>query len=80
MKNAWIGLAIIAFGIYTLLGDKFLEAIMYISVGLGFTLMGILKDPRFSSYKKFLNILSWIFVIAGILLFIAVLRQDAYSI
>jgi len=79
MKNSWIGLAIIFFGGYTLYTKDVLEAILYFSVGLGFALMGIVKDPRFEAYKKILNIVSWIFVLAGVLLFIAVLRRDAYG-
>ncbi|MCH7513819.1 MAG: hypothetical protein IH947_07725 [Bacteroidetes bacterium] len=79
MRNTWIGLAIIFFGGYTLYDDDVLEALLYFSVGLGFTLMGIVKDPRFEAYKKILNIVSWIFVLSGVLLFIAVLRRDAYG-
>ena len=79
MKNTWIGLAIVAFGIYSMVRGETLEAAMYFSVGSGFSLIGILKDPRFYAYKKILNILSWVFVLVGVLLFIAVLRQDAYT-
>ena len=79
IKNTWIGLAIIFFGCYTLYNDDVLEALLYFSVGLGFALMGAVKDPRVEAYSKILHIVSWIFVLSGILLFIAVLRRDAYG-
>ena len=79
IKNTRIGLAIIIFGGYTLYNDDVLEALLYFSVGLGFALMGAVKDPRVEAYSKILHIVSWIFVLSGILLFIAVLRRDAYG-
>ena len=42
MKNTWIGLAIVAFGIYSMVRGETLEAAMYFSVGSGFSLIGIL--------------------------------------
>lgn len=80
MKNIWFGIVLIAFGIYRASAGDWLEFSMYCSVGLGFSLMAAIKSNKLVGYKKALEILSWAFVILGVLLFIAVLRSDAYSL
>jgi len=85
INNTWIGIAFVAFSIYkSITGGDILESTLYASVGIGFVLMDAVMDAvkmeRFAEYKRLLTILSWIFVLAGILLFIAVLRKDAYGL
>ncbi len=80
MRSLWIPLAFYLLGVYTFVQSRLLESVLYISVGSAFLLLDASKNQRFAKYKKELNILSWIFVAASILLFIAVLRQDAYNI
>jgi len=80
IKNTYIGIAFLMFSAYKATEDvNVLESILYASVGIGFILMDAVKNPRLVDYKKPLNILSWIFVISGLLLFITLLRQDAYK-
>jgi hypothetical protein len=79
--NTWIGIFFVGFAAYkSIIGDGLLDSVLYSSVGIGFILMDAVKNERFAPYKKILTILSWVFVLAGVLLFIALLRQDAYGI
>ena len=81
IKNTYIGAALLIFSAYKAMNDANpVEAVLYASVGIGFILMDAVKNPKLAAYKKILNILSWIFVISGLLLFIALLRQDAYGL
>ena len=79
MRNYLIGLAFIIFGGYRIYLTNLLEAFLYFAVGIGFVLMGAAKDERFEKYHKQINVASWIFILGGVLLFIAVLRRDAYG-
>ena len=80
MSNYIIGLTFILFGGYKIYLEDVFESLLYFSVGIGFLLMGASKDQRFGKYKKQINIASWVFVLLGVLLFIAVLRRDAYGL
>ena len=80
MKNIWFGIVLIGFGIYRASAGDWLEFAMYCSVGLGFSLMAAIRANRLEGFRKILEILSWVFVILGVILFIAVLRSDAYSL
>ena len=79
MSNYLIGLVFILFGGYKIYVADVLESALYFCVGIGFVLMGAAKDQRFEMFKKQINVASWIFVIGGVILFIAVLRGDAYG-
>lgn len=79
MTNYLIGLVFLVFGGYKTYMEDFLESALYFSVGFGFLLMGASKDARFEQYKKQINVASWVFVLLGLLLFIAVIRRDAYG-
>ena len=79
MRNYLIGLAFVLFGVYRIYLNNILEATLYFTVGIGFALMGAAKDARFSNYHKQINIASWVLIITGVILFIAVLRRDAYG-
>lgn len=81
IKSTWIGLALIALAAYKSVQEpQILEPVLYSCVGIGFILMDAVKNERFAPYKKVLSILSWVFVLAGLFLFIALLRQDAYGL
>lgn len=81
IRNSWIGVAFMALGAYfATAGRGVLEPMLYATVGAGFVLMDAAKRPSLAPYKKLITILSWVFVLSGVLLFIALLRQDAYSI
>jgi hypothetical protein len=79
MTNYLIGLVFLLFGGYKIHLQDFLESALYFCVGIGFLLMGASKDSKFERYKKQINIVSWVFVMLGLLLFIAVIRRDAYG-
>ena len=79
MINYLIGLAFIIFGGYRIYLTNLLEALLYFTVGIGFMLMGAAKEEKLIKFHKQINIASWIFILGGVLLFIAVLRQDAYG-
>ena len=79
MKSLWFGIIILAFGGYRLYLNDYLETAMYSSVGLGFVLTYLSGLITQAPFQKILKIASWVLIIAGILLFIAVLRRDAYG-
>ena len=79
MSNYLIGLVLILFGGYKVYLHDLLESILYFCVGFGFLLMGASRDHRFEKFKKQIHVASWVFVLLGVLLFIAVLRRDAYG-
>lgn len=79
MRNYLIGLAVLLFGGYRLYVSDLLETLMYFSVGTGFILWEAAKDEKFVKFHKQINVASWIFIIGGVILFIAVLRRDAYG-
>ena len=81
IKSTWIGLALIALAAYkSVQGPEILEPVLYTCVGIGFILMDAVKNEKLAPYKRILSILSWVFILAGLFLFIALLRQDAYGL
>ena len=81
IKNTYIGLAFLGFAAYkSIVGAGALESVLYATVGTGFLLMDAVKMESLAPYRRILMILSWVFVLAGLLLFIALLRQDAYGL
>ena len=81
ISNTFIGLAFLALAAYKSFSDvNVLESVLYASVGTGFLLMDLVKKPTLAKYQRVLTILSWVFILAGVLLFIALLRQDAYGL
>ena len=75
-----VPLALLALALVNFLDGRWVEGILYVSVGSGFTLMNLLKSGFFKTNLKFWNILSWILIILAIVLFLLVLRMDAYDI
>jgi len=80
MRSLWIALAFYALAGYMFTQSKTLEVLLYTFVGSAFILMDHAIKARFNKNKKQLTVLSWIFIIGSVLLFIAVLRQDAYNL
>ena len=80
MKDLLIPLAFYLLAAYMLVQSRLLEFVLYMSLGSAFLLLPASKNERYMKYKKPLTILSWIFIVVSVLLFIAVLRQDAYGI
>jgi uncharacterized membrane protein HdeD (DUF308 family) len=64
-----IGVIMIAFSGYQLTIPEYWEFALYISAGLAFIVMGMIKNEVFPNHKKLMTILSWVLIfIAGFLL------------
>ena len=74
-----IPLAFIVLAIFNLSTERWLEASLYICVGSAFPLMWAIRDKKITTNLKFWNILSWALVIIALILFMALLRTDAYT-
>lgn len=58
-----------AFSGYQLFIAEYWEFALYISAGLAFIVMGMIKNEVFPDHKKLMTILSWVLIfIAGFLL------------
>ena len=79
LKGTLITVAFAALAVYAFSSGKVLEGIVYILVALGFGLMDMVRSEKFVQYKKPLNIASWVVIIAAVILFVALLRMDAYG-
>ncbi|MCB0494890.1 MAG: hypothetical protein KDC79_02030 [Cyclobacteriaceae bacterium] len=56
---------------------NWLEALLYIMVGGGFTVINLIRSKAIVNNLKFWNAFSWVLVILALLLFVLVLLQDA---
>ncbi|CAN5557894.1 hypothetical protein BH23BAC1_BH23BAC1_21550 [soil metagenome] len=63
-------------GIYKISFNDYIESVMYISLAVGFTITGILKNELFLDHKKFLETLSWAMIILALFTFLFLLRTD----
>ncbi len=80
MKNigsAVIPLAFILLFGYNLYLGEWLDAVMYMFVGSGFTLINLIKAEKITENLTFWNRLSWALVLLSVLMFMAVLLNDA---
>ena len=59
---------------------RWVEGSLYLCVALGFVLMGLLKSGNIQTNIKFWNIVSWVLIMLGLVLFLFVLRMDAYGL
>lgn len=75
-----VPLALIILAVVNFLDERWVEGLLYLSVGSGFSVLNLLKAGFFKSHLKFWNILSWALIVLAILLFLLVLRMDAYDI
>lgn len=71
--------AFIALAIVNLYNANWLEGALYLTVGTAFPLMWAIRDKKITNNLKFWNALAWGLVIIALLLFLALLRTDAYS-
>ena len=77
MKNSrvqyLVGALLLAFSIYQILRREYWEFTLYLSAGLAFTIIGLISNDVFPSYRKILNVVSWVLIITAgfVLLFLA---------
>ncbi|VAW27124.1 hypothetical protein MNBD_BACTEROID06-532 [hydrothermal vent metagenome] len=67
---------ILLFG-YSLYLGEWVDAVMYLFVGSGFTLINLIKAEKITHNLTFWNRLSWALVLLSALMFVAVLLNDA---
>ncbi len=80
MKNIGsiaIPLAFVLLCGYSLNLGEWLDAVMYMFVGGGFTVINLIKEKKITENLVFWNRLSWTLVILSAVLFMAVLFNDA---
>lgn len=71
-----VGGLMLAFACYQLYKNDYWEASLYISAGLAFTTMGLLKNEALPRYRPLLNVLSWIFILLAGFLLLFLVRTD----
>ena len=72
----FIGLLLAALAIYKLLAGNILESLTYITAGLAFVTMGLIKNKVMQKHSKFLNVASWILVLVAGFLLLVLFRSD----
>lgn len=72
--------ALLVLAVVNIYACRWIEGILYLCVSLGFVLMGLLKSGNIKTNVKFWNIVSWVLILAAVLLFLLVLRMDAYGL
>jgi len=77
LSNIFIPLVFIMLFGYNLYLGEWLDAIMYMFVGGGFTLINLIKAKKITHNLTFWNRLSWALVLTSVLMFVAVLLNDA---
>lgn len=80
MKNIGSVIIPIAFVLlfgYSLYLGAWLDAVLYLLVGTGFTIINLIKAKLISQNLVFWNRLSWALVILSALMFMVVLLNDA---
>lgn len=65
---AGAGFLILAF--YKLTVPIYLDFILYASLGIAFLLTAFIRDEKFNEQKQLMVILSWVFILIGLLAFI----------
>jgi hypothetical protein len=65
---------------FNLINLKWVEGSLYLFMGLGFTLMGLLRAGRIKRNREVWNSISWVLVAVAVVLFILLLRMDAYEL
>lgn len=79
LLNYFIPLAFLVLAGFNIYSKNWLEAILYLCVGVAFPLMWAIRDGKITSNVKLWNIISWGLVIVALFLFLLVLRTDAYT-
>lgn len=78
--NYLIPVAFLLLAGFNLYAARWLEAALYLSVGIAFPLMWAIRDGKIKSNLKLWNLTAWMLVFIALLLFFAVLLQDGHSI
>jgi len=66
----------ILFSVFQIIKQDYWEFALYACAGLAFISMGLLTDDVFPRQRKFLNVVSWIFILAAVFMFLFLLRTD----
>lgn len=77
LSNLFIPAAFILLFGFSLYAGDFLEAILYLFVGTGFTMINLIKAKVITENLTFWNRLSWALVILSAIMFMVVLLNDA---
>ncbi len=77
LSNIFVPLVFILLFGYSLNLGEWLDAIMYLFVGGGFTLINLIKANHITENLTFWNRLAWTLVILSVVMFVAVLLNDA---
>lgn len=75
-----VPIALIVLAVFNFVNLKWIEGFLYLFVASGFSLMGLLRAGQIKSNIKLWNRISWVLVIMAVVLFILLLRMDAYGI
>ena len=71
-----VGGIMILFSVFQILQNDFWEFALYLSAGLAFVTMGLITDDVFPRFRKFMNVISWVFILLAVFLFLFLLRTD----
>ncbi len=71
-----VGAIMLVFSVWQIYRNDYWEFALYFCAGIAFVIMGLLTDDVFPRARKFLNIVSWVFIILAVLLFLFLLRTD----
>lgn len=77
LTNLFIPVAFFLLFGFSIINDELLEAVLYLFVGAGFTIINLVKAKVIVQNLTFWNRLSWALVILVVVLFMAVLLNDA---
>lgn len=77
LSNILIPVAFLVLAGFNLYNLNWLEAILYLMVGGGFTIINLMRSNVIVTNLKFWNTLSWTLVILSVIMFLLVLLQDA---
>lgn len=71
-----VGILMLSFSFYQLYIKDYWEASLYITAGLAFLIMGLIKNNALPRYRSILNVLSWILILLAAFLFLFLVRTD----
>lgn len=71
-----VGIIFLLLGFYKLSEGVGFEGALYIIMGFGFIIMGIVNTRVWIKYEKLLTILSWILIITAGLMFLYLIQTD----
>ncbi|UII34216.1 hypothetical protein LVD17_10380 [Fulvivirga ulvae] len=72
----FVGGLMLLFSFYQIYIKEYWEAAMYISAGLAFITMGLIKREALPKQKTLLNVFSWVFILLAVFLFLFLIRTD----